>query len=138
MTQLAKIIELQEKMLELPQAEIEIVHHHAPGIYCREMRAPQGSLIVGKMHKTEHLNILSKGSVLITGPDGISMQYDAPALIHSYPGAKRVLLALTDYVWTNIHHNPNSLIEEDDIQKFFVVEPGTELEFVEKLLLEEK
>lgn len=133
---LKNIMALQAQILTLPQAECEILHHHVPGVYCREMRAAAGTLIVGKMHKTEHLNILSKGAVAVATPEGEPVVYEAPCMIHSQPGTKRVLLALTDIVWTNIHANPTDERDEEKVEQLFVVEPGLELEYA-RLLLEE-
>ena len=48
------------------------------------------------------------------------------------------MLGLEDYIWTNIHYNPDNVQDEEEIEKLFVVEPGMEIEYIERLLLKEK
>jgi hypothetical protein len=117
---LKKFIDIQVGMLDLPQTEVEIIHHHAPGLYCREMRVKQGVVVMGKIHKTEHLNILSQGTVIVATPEGDSVEHTAPCMVHSLPGTKRILYAVTDYTWTNIHHNPTNEQDEDKIEDIFI------------------
>jgi hypothetical protein len=53
-----RIVQLEAVMKELPEDQklhIEPKHYFAPGIYMREMTMPKGSIVVGKIHKTEHL-----------------------------------------------------------------------------------
>jgi hypothetical protein len=117
----SKIVGLEGVMREMPQLAIPIKHHFAPGIYLREMHMPKGSIVVGKIHKTEHLCILSKGTVVVVDEDG-RRTLTAPAVIHAMPGVKRALHALEDVVWTNHHHNPNDERDENKIDDIFVVD----------------
>jgi hypothetical protein len=110
---LGNIYALEEAMLKMQQAEIETINHFADGVYCREMRAPKGSIIVGKMHKFQHINIISKGSIAVATQFGAKI-ITAPATIISEPGIKRVGLVLEDVVWTTIHPNPT---DENDLEK---------------------
>lgn len=117
----AKILELEAVMLAMPQAEIPIAHHFAPGIYLREMHMPHGAVITGKIHKTEHYCILTKGSVTVV-TEGGRKDYSAPAVIHSMPGVKRALHAHEDSVWVNVHHNPTDERDLEKIDDLFVVD----------------
>jgi len=87
----------------LPSVELETVHHFAPGVYARELRIDAGILLTGKIHRTRHLNIVSKGRIAVwseaTGP----MIVEAPAAFVSDPGTRRVGFAYEDTVWTTIH-----------------------------------
>lgn len=118
---LEKIVALEGRMLQMEQLDLDIRHHFSGGVYCREMRAPKGSLIVGKMHKFEHLNIISQGKIAVATPFGAEI-IEAPATIVSAPGVKRVGFVLEDVVWTTIHPNPQDetdllLLEETFIAK---------------------
>lgn len=93
---------LQDAMAELPQVECPVRNHFAPGIYMREMTIPAGTCVVGAVHKTEHLSILSKGILHITTEEGV-IEMVAPYTLHSYPGIKRAVYAVTDCVFTTIH-----------------------------------
>lgn len=116
-----KIILLEAALLALPQIEIPIKHYFAPGLYLREMQMPKDAIITGKIHKTEHYCVLSKGSVLVANDEG-TKTYHAPAVIHSMPGTKRALHALSDVVWVNCHHNPTNETDTDKIEDVFVVD----------------
>lgn len=93
---------LEAAMLELPQLEIKTTHHLAEGLYAREIFIPAGTLLTGKVHKCEHLNIVSKGRIKVWTEDGIK-EVCAPFTMVSRPGTKRVGLALEDTIWTTIH-----------------------------------
>lgn len=98
-----------------------ITHYHVPGLYGREMWMPADCLITGKIHKTEHICILSKGKVTVAN-GGESVTYEAPATIISKVGAKRAVYAHEESVWTNFHATELSdpeEIEEEIIAKSF-------------------
>lgn len=98
-----KITELQELMLSLNEGlELPVRHHFAPGVYCRELTIPAGVVAVGKIHRTEHLTIISSGKVTIWTEEGMKT-LEAPCMLHSMPGAKRAAYAHTEVVITTIH-----------------------------------
>lgn len=95
---------LEEAIMQLPKAEITIVHHFPPGIYAREMRAPAGSAITGKIHRTQHLNIVSAGRLVVyNAVDGTTVEVRAPATFISEPGTRRAAVVMEDCVWTTVH-----------------------------------
>lgn len=99
----AKLIELQEAMLRLPQATVfETSHYWADGMYCRRVWRPRGSLIVGKVHKKEHLLLCTLGKVVVTnGLDKFVIL--AGEVRVCVPGTKRATLALEDSVLVTVH-----------------------------------
>lgn len=98
----SKIDRLEELMLREPQVPIEPVHYFANGLYAREITIKAGTLLTGKIHRTEHLNIVSKGRIVVWTEDGMR-EVAAPFTMVSRPGTKRVGYALEDTVWTTIH-----------------------------------
>lgn len=111
------ILGLESAMLAMPEhltAEDFKTHHHfAPGIYMRELVVPPNMIMIGKIHKTEHLNIMSKGQVTVWTEDGIKT-LSGPTTMKSMPGIKRAGYTQEGFVWTTIHPN---LDEERDIKK---------------------
>lgn len=95
----------------LEEADFPLTHTFAKGIYSREMFIPKGSLIVGKIHKKECLNIVSKGDIYIVTETG-SMRVTAPYSVVSPAGLRRVGYALEDTVWTNVFST-----DETDLEK---------------------
>lgn len=84
------------------QIHIEPRHYFAPGLYLREITIPKGALVVGKIHKTTHVNIVSQGEISVLTENGIE-RIKAPCTIISKPGTKRVGYAHEDTVWTTVH-----------------------------------
>jgi len=116
------------------QIDIPINHHFSNAVYAREMQMPQGALIVGKIHKKENLNILSKGEVSVLSIDGL-VRVKAPYTFVGSPGAKRVIYAHEDVVWTTIHGTAETDLEK--IENEFIAKTYEELplEVKEKLCL---
>lgn len=70
--------------------------------YAREMTIPAGTLIIGKIHRHEHLNIISKGKVAVSTEFG-TKYLEAPCTFVSEVGLKRAVIAEEDTIWTTIH-----------------------------------
>lgn len=112
-------------MREMPQAELQTNHYFADGIYVREVVRPAGTVIVGKVHKKEHLYIVTKGRVRVVMDDDVR-DYEAPAVIVSKPGTKRAVYALEDSVCMTVHRTKKrnldkierELVEEDKLALF--------------------
>lgn len=111
----ASILQLEAVMMAMPehQIQIEVKHHFAPGVYMREIFIPRGTTLTGKIHKTEHLNILSQGTLAVWTEDGMKV-LKGSSVIKSAPGIKRVGFAHEDSVWITVHSNPT---EERDVLK---------------------
>ena len=89
--------------LDVGPAACPVQHHFAPGAYGREMTLPAGLVVVGKIHKHAHLNVISKGRVQVfTEQDGV-LELAAPCTFVSSPGTKRVVHVLEETVWTTVH-----------------------------------
>lgn len=89
--------------LDIGPAACPVQHHFAPGAYGREMTLPAGIVVVGKIHKHAHINVISKGRVQVfTEQDGV-LELAAPCTFVSSPGTKRVVHVLEETVWTTVH-----------------------------------
>ena len=89
--------------LDVGPAACPVQHHFAPGAYGREMTIPAGLVVVGKIHKHAHINVISKGRVQVfTEQDGV-LELAAPYTFVSSPGTKRVVHVLEEAVWTTVH-----------------------------------
>jgi hypothetical protein len=98
-------------MEQMPQTECPVRHHFAPGVYVREMTIPAGTAATGAVHKTEHLTMLVKGHCAFTTEEG-GRELHAPWIGKSMPGAKRLIVAITDCVLVTIHPT-----DETDLDK---------------------
>lgn len=82
--------------------EVPVVHHFAPGVYMRQMDAKAGTLMVTKMHKTEHFLIILKGSASVLD-NGELVHFKAPQIIKTKVGTKRVIYFHDDSSWLTAH-----------------------------------
>ena len=94
--------ELAEQLKKLPQLDAPVKHHFSKGVYAREIFMPKGMLIVGKIHKTKHLNIVSKGKCSIV-TSARTFEIEAPYTFESVAGEQKVVYMHEDTVWTTIH-----------------------------------
>jgi len=121
-----KIAGFEKKLFELKgQIEIPIEHHFGKGVYAREMKMPAGSVLVGKIHKFENINILSAGEVSILSQDGGMLQVKAPFTLVAKAGAKRVFYAHSDVVWTVMHGTNETDLEK--IENEFIAKNYNEI-----------
>jgi hypothetical protein len=122
----AKIDQLENAIRsQLPPVELETIHHFAPGVYARELHISAGVLLTGKIHRTRHLNIVSKGRIAVWSEATGSTIMEAPAAFVSDPGTRRVGFAYEDTVWTTIHPT-----DETDLVKLeeLLIEPHTPIQ----------
>lgn len=119
-----------EKLMEErgEKVEIKIDNYYADGVYGRRAYIPAGTILTGKIHKFEQLNILLKGkmSVLI---DGYMKVLNAPHVVISPPGTKRIAEAHTDCEWLTVLRT--DLTDADKIEASFTV--VTEEQYLEFL-----
>lgn len=118
-----QILGLEAAMKAMPkhQIHIEPKHYFAPGLYMREIFIPKGVCLTGKIHKTEHLNVLSLGEVSVFTENGMK-RIKASTVVHSLPGIKRAIYAHEDSVWINVHFNPTNERDLEKIDNVFVVD----------------
>lgn len=119
-----KVARLATHMLQQEQLPAPVTHHFAPGIYLREIFMPAGAVVIGKIHKTEHLNILVKGACYLIHDDFSCEELRAPMTFVSKPGVQKVLYILEDMIWMTPH-----VTGETDLVKL-------EADLIEPLLLE--
>lgn len=104
-----------EKALDAhEQVDCPVCHYFAPGMYAREIRIPKGTVLVGAVHKTENLAVLSAGKLQLVTDSG-TVEIEAPHTLTVKPGQKNCALALEDAVWTNFfptdETDPDKLVE---------------------------
>tara|TARA_R110000751_G_scaffold79121_2_gene159565 strand:+ start:16010 stop:16540 length:531 start_codon:yes stop_codon:yes gene_type:complete len=95
-------------------------HSFSDGIYVREITIPKGTLLVGKIHKHDHPNFLLKGEVVVYTEQNGEERLKAPCSMISTGGTKRALYAVTELVWTTIHHNPTNTQDLGELEKIVI------------------
>ena len=108
-----KVDRLEAEMKKLPPVEIPVRHYFANGLYAREITIPAGVVAVGKIHRTQHINVLSSGAVTMVTSTG-SQYVTAPYTWVVEPGKKAAAYAHKETVWTTFCVNPT---DERDVEK---------------------
>lgn len=101
----AEILLFESEIAKFPQLDCPLQHTFAPGSYARTIAIPADSLVVGKIHKHAHLNIVSRGLVTVVtefGRETIDARV-MPVIFTSKAGSKRALYCHSDVVWTTVH-----------------------------------
>lgn len=102
---MSDILAFQEEAAKLPQVVYPVFHHFSEHMYVREFHMPANHFVIGKEHKTRHLNTLVKGRCTVWTVHG-RMELDAtngPKTFESMAGVKKVVWAHTDIVWMTMH-----------------------------------
>lgn len=107
-----KVELLQQELAKLPQYEPETKHYFHGGMYCREVFRHAGVLVVGAVHKKEHMYLIVSGTVAITDGEGNVQEVTGPHLFQSKPGTKRAVYAVTDALCMTFHAIEATTVEE--------------------------
>tara|TARA_R100001510_G_scaffold28927_1_gene25590 strand:- start:787 stop:1260 length:474 start_codon:yes stop_codon:yes gene_type:complete len=102
-------------------------HTFADGVYVRQMYMPKDTAVVGKIHKREHVWFLLQGCISVATEDKTE-EYEAPCYVVSPGGSKRVILALEDTIFINIHPNPSNTQDLIELEKYNVAKDYEEYE----------
>jgi quercetin dioxygenase-like cupin family protein len=98
-----------------------LTHSFSEGIYIREMSMLEGGIVIGKIHNKSHTWFLMKGKLKIANEDGV-VTYSAPTYVNAKSGAKRVIIALEDSVFVNIHPNPDNIRDIEELERILTCE----------------
>lgn len=121
-----RVERLQQAVDALPQIECPVRWYFAPGIAAREITIPAGTALVGAVHKTENLAVLSKGRMVLATEAG-PVEITAPHTLTVKPGDKNAAVALEECVWTNFLANPTNETNTDRLVEMFTESTAAEL-----------
>lgn len=119
------IAEAANQLKELDQIECPVVHRFAPSCYLREITMPKHSIVIGKIHATEHFNIILKGECTVIYADGSKHHYKAPETFTSLAGVQKVVLMHEETVWQTVH--VTDLTDLEEIEKEVIAESYDDL-----------
>lgn len=111
--------------LDLGADSCPVQHFFAPGSYAREITMPEGMVVIGKIHRHAHINVISRGKVRVLTYEGCQ-EYEAPCTFVSSPGTKRMVFILDDTVWTTVHVTDKTDLAE--IEREVILQDYKELE----------
>lgn len=101
-----------------------LTHSFSDGVYIREMSMLKDGIVIGKIHNRSHTWFLMKGKLKIATEDGV-VTYSAPTYVNAKSGEKRVIIALEDSVFVNVHPNPDNITDTDELERILTCETYT-------------
>jgi mannose-6-phosphate isomerase-like protein (cupin superfamily) len=102
---------LQDQLMAGPQVELKTEHYFSGGMYCRKVFRPAGTIIVGKIHKSDHLFMCTSGEIIVWSEKGM-VTLKAGDVIESKAGTKRATLAVMDSIGVTVHKTDKTDLDE--------------------------
>ena len=112
-----KVIAFENEMRKVPQLDLKVEHIFSPGVYSRILHIPKDTILTGHIHKYAQLNILLKGVIEVLIDDDVK-RIEAPHIVVSPAGIKRIARAIEDCVWITIHGTDET--DLDTIEQKFI------------------
>lgn len=119
------IMSIAESMKDIEQTDCPVTHRFADGCYLREILMPKGTVIVGKIHATEHFNVILTGEVTVATAEWVK-RFKAPHTFISGAGVQKVVYIHEDCQWQTLHVTDKT--DLDEIEKDVIVEDYDQLE----------
>lgn len=124
-----KITALKQFMVGLPE-EVKLSfdnrHDFCPGLYARTIFMAANTIVISKIHKTQHFFVVAKGSCTVVDSHGNRKLIAAPYLGVTMPGTERALHIHEDCIWTTFH--VTDLTDPEEIGKQILADSLDELE----------
>jgi hypothetical protein len=99
------------------QVHCPSTHEFQDGYYLRQTFIPAGTLVVGRKHRKDTVNMLLSGRVVLIMPSGSTVALTAPESFISPAGEQKVAFTLTDILCANIFQAEATTVEavEDEV-----------------------
>ncbi len=120
----AKMLKSKIDSGEILEQECPVTHRFTDGLYMREIFMPKGTRIVGKIHSTEHFNVVLTGRCTVITAEGIE-EIKAPHTFISKAGVQKVVVVHDDCQWQTLHVTNKTNVEE--IEKEVIAEDYDQL-----------
>lgn len=97
-----RIEQMEGMMLECPQVDIPVKSLFTNGMYAREITIPKGTLLTGRVHLFDYVDIMLSGDITVATPEG-AKRFTGPNVFQGVSGRKRAGYAHEDTRWVTVH-----------------------------------
>lgn len=118
---------------ELTARVMPLRHTFTPGVYLREIFMERATFVVGQQHKTEHINIITKGRALVM-LDGEMLSLEAGDSFVSQAGVRKVLFIVEDTNWMTVHDNPDDCRDIPTLEERLIEKSPTFLDHQKNMI----
>jgi hypothetical protein len=120
--------------------DCKLTHYFSPvsedygcAVYGRQMFIPKGTLIIGKIHRHQHLNFIMSGKVSVVTEFG-KKYFEAPCGFVSEVGLKRAVYAEEDTIWMTVHLTKNAGEDKlDEIEAELIAPSYSDMGLIDNL-----
>lgn len=105
-----RIESMESVMLECDQVEIPVKSSSSNKMYTRQITIPKGTLLTGRVHLFDYVDIMLAGDITIATPEG-AKRFTGHNVFEGKAGRKRAGYAHEDTYWVTVH---NTEITDDD------------------------
>ena len=116
-------------------SEVPLNHYHGDNLYVRQAVYAKGSVIIGRVHKYDHVFMLLSGKITIWTKEGKGT-FAGPMIIESKAGIQRIGYAHTNVVCVNMHGILGGCSDEESEEVLTVADESAFLEFIGSHTLE--
>lgn len=97
-----RIEQLEELMLDCQQVDIPVTSLFTNGMYAREITIPKGTLLTGRVHLFDYVDIMLSGDISIATAEG-AKRFSGANVFQGVAGRKRAGYAHEDTRWVTVH-----------------------------------
>lgn len=109
---------LRRQMEAEEQVDCPSTHEFQDGFYLRQTFIPANTLVLGRKHRKDSINMLLSGRVVLIMPNGSTVALTAPESFISPAGEQKVAFTLTDIVCANVFQVESSTVEDAEAEVF--------------------
>ena len=89
---------MEQTIVDCQEDNSQADHYYGEGVYARSLFIPAGTVVVGKIHKQDRVNIIAQGRCTFID-EWQKKTVDAPYVGEFKAGSKTAVFAHTDTVW---------------------------------------
>lgn len=97
-----RIEAMELAMAECEQVDIPVKNNHANGMYTREITIPRGTLLTGRVHLFDYVDIMLSGDITVATAEG-AKRFTGANVLDGKAGRKRAGYAHEDTRWITVH-----------------------------------
>jgi len=105
-----RIEAMESAMIQCEQVEIQVKSFSLNGMYAREILIPKGTLLTGRVHLFDYVDIMLSGDITVATDEG-AKRFTGDNVFQGVAGRKRAGYAHEDTRWITVH---NTEITDDD------------------------
>lgn len=97
-----KIEQMEDALMEMPQVDIPVESLFVNGMYARKILIPRDTILTGRVHLADYVDIMLSGDITVATPDGVK-RFTGFNIFEGKQGRKRAGYAHEDTHWVTVH-----------------------------------